>query len=109
MQFMLGDAILNQQRASEAIPYLRRAVEIDPSYLHAHASLARSYTQTGEAEKAIPHLERALAVDTDGALHYQLARAYQAAGRAEEAKKLLARYQELQREAGQSDFEITAP
>ena len=109
MQFMLGDAILNQQRAPEAIPLLRRAVEIDPAYLHAHASLARSYTQTGEAEKAIPHLERALAVDTDGALHYQLARAYQAAGRVEEAKKLLARYQELQREVGQSDIEITAP
>lgn len=97
--FMLGDSILNQQRAAEAIPLLERAVQADPKYLHAHASLARSYVQTGEMQKAIPHLEQSLTVDTDGALHYQLARAYQAAGRTEEAKKLLARYQELQREA----------
>ena len=109
MQFMLGESILNQQRAAEAIPFLLRAVEIDPGYLHAHAALARSYTQAGEPEKAIPHLERSLPVDTDGALHYQLARAYQATGRTEDAKKLLARYQELQQSSGESDVEITAP
>jgi tetratricopeptide (TPR) repeat protein len=108
VQFMLGDSILNQQRAADAIPFLRRAVELDPKYLPAHAALARGYGQTGEPEKAIPHLEQALPVDADGALHYQLARAYQAAGRAEEAKRLLVRYQELQKQAA-PDAEITAP
>jgi predicted Zn-dependent protease len=108
LQFMLGDSILNQQRAAEAIPFLRRAVELDPKYLPAHAALARAYGQTAEPDKAIPHLEQALPTDTDGSLHYQLARAYQAAGRVEEARKLLARYQELQ-QAGGDDAEITAP
>jgi predicted Zn-dependent protease len=108
VQFMLGDSILNQQRAADAIPFLRRSVELDPKYLPAHASLARSYGQTGEPAKAILHLEKSLEVDTDGALHYQLARAYQAAGRAGEAKKLLARFQELQQESA-ADTEITAP
>jgi tetratricopeptide (TPR) repeat protein len=108
LQFMLGDSILNQQRAADAIPFLRRTVELHPKYLPAHAALARAYGQTGEPAKAIPHLEQALPTDTDGSLHYQLARAYQAAGRAEEAKKLLARYQELQK-ASSADAEITAP
>lgn len=103
--FMLGDSILNQQRAAEAVPLLERAVAMDPRHAYARAALARSYVQTDELAKAIPHLERALEVDTDGALHYQLARAYQAAGRAEEAKKLLARSEELRRDAA----EITGP
>jgi tetratricopeptide (TPR) repeat protein len=97
LQFMLGDSLLNQQKAADAIPFLNKSVELDPKYMAAHASLARAYTRLGQTEKAVPHLERALPVDTDGALHYQLARAYQASGRTAEAKALLVRYQELQK------------
>jgi tetratricopeptide (TPR) repeat protein len=107
--FMLGDSMLNQQRAAEAIPHLQRAVELQPRYPHAHAALARSYVQTGDTAKAIPHLEQSLQVDTGGALHYQLARAYQAAGRMEDAKRLLARSQELQRSSSEPGMDITAP
>ncbi|MEJ7606436.1 MAG: tetratricopeptide repeat protein [Bryobacteraceae bacterium] len=87
-----------------------KATEADPQYLPAQSALGRSYSQIGETEKAVPHLQAALAVDTDGALHYQLSRAYQAAGRVAEAKKLLAKYEEIQK-ASQSaeEGEITAP
>jgi superkiller protein 3 len=108
VNFMLGDALLNQQRAGDAIPFLEVAVKYDPEYLPAHAALGRAYTQTGQSERAVPHLERALAVDTDGALHYQLARAYQATGRTVESEKLLARYKELQA-ADSASGGITAP
>ena len=113
LNFMLGDALLNQQRGAEAIPFLEKASQADSGNLAVRSALARSFGQAGESAKAIPHLEASLAADTDGALHYQLARAYQAAGRGEEAKKLLLKYQALlkasQQREGKDGGEITAP
>ena len=115
LSYLLGDTLLDLQRAEEAIPLLKRAVDRDPKLLAAHKSLARAELAAGNAAEAIPHLKVALATDEDGSLHYQLARAYQTNGQPQLAKQILADYQKIQgsaaaaREASRQDVEITPP
>src|SRR6266566_1553266 len=115
LNYLVGDTMLDLQRAEEAIPFLKRAVERDPKLLAAHKSLARADLAVGNAFGAIPHLKAALATDEDGSLHYQLARAYQASGQPDLAKQALAAYEKIQRsaaagrEAAKREVEITPP
>ena len=115
LNYLLGDTLLDQQRAEEAIPLLKRAVGENPKSLPAQKSLARAELATGKQSDAIVHLKVALPADTDGSLHYQLAQAYQANGQSELAKKVLADYAMFQRSAAaarertQQEMEITPP
>jgi predicted Zn-dependent protease len=115
LNFLLGDTLLDLQRAAEALPLLKRAVTRNPKSLAAHKSLARCELATGNAAEAIPHLKLALPSDQDGTVHYQLAQAYRTTGQIELANKMLKDYQSLQRtavaqdEASKKDAEITAP
>ncbi len=110
-----GDASLNLQDAAQALPFLQRALQEDPSFLPAEASLGRALLQLNRAAEAIPHLEKALPYAPDSAVLYQLSQAYQQAGKASEAAQALARYQEIQRreQKERADFEarfqITPP
>ncbi|HYM10241.1 MAG TPA: tetratricopeptide repeat protein [Bryobacterales bacterium] len=118
LNYYLGDSLLNQQHAQEAVPFLKKAIEggaRDPAALPARASLGRAYVESGQAAQATPYLKAALSLDTDGSLHYQLARAYQAAGQAELAKQALAEYQKIsqafrsERQQLQAEVKITPP
>ena len=115
LSYLVGDTLLDLQRAEEAIPLLKRAVDRDPKLLAAHKSLARADLAAGNAAEAIPHLKVALPTYEDGSLHYQLARAYQTNGQPQLAKQILADYQKIQgsaaaaREASRQDVEITPP
>ena len=95
LNYMLGDTLLNSQKPQEAVPYLERALALEPGLLGAHASLARAYLALGGAEKAIPHLQAALPIDEDGSLHYQLGRAYQTRGELAKAREMIKQYQEI--------------
>jgi tetratricopeptide (TPR) repeat protein len=107
---LAGDALLNLQRAGEAIPYLKKALASDPNNPVTHASLARAYTATGSLKSALPHLDAAQAADRDGSLHYQLARAYQQAGKTELAAKAMKEYEQLSKKVTDApEPEITAP
>lgn len=115
LSYLVGDTLLDLQRAEEAIPLLKRAVDRDPKLLAAHKSLARADLAAGKAAEAIPHLKVALATDEDGSLHYQLARAYQTNGQSGLAEQVLADYQKIQgsaaaaREVSKREVEITPP
>jgi tetratricopeptide (TPR) repeat protein len=114
LNYLTGETFLDLQRAEEAIPLLKRAVNGDPKLLAAHKALARADLAVGKAADAIPHLKAALATDEDGSLHYQLAKAYQATSQPELAKNILMEYQELQRSAAANQtaarrMEITPP
>lgn len=89
---LAGDALLNAQKAEEAIPFLKKAAAGSP---WAHASLGRAYMQLGDAKQALPHLKQAAPLDTDGSLHHLLARAYRLTGQPKLAKEAIAKYQEL--------------
>src|SRR5437899_11745586 len=76
LNFFVGDALLQTEQLEPSVPYLEKAVKLEPKLLPAHASLGLCYGRLGESQKAIPHLKAALELDRDGSLHYQIARAY---------------------------------
>jgi predicted Zn-dependent protease len=96
LDYWLGSTLLGLERAAEAIPFLEKAVQGDPTVLQAHRDLARAYSRVGQEEKAIPHLTAALPIDEDGSLYYQLARAYRSLGKQELEKEMLKKFKELQ-------------
>jgi tetratricopeptide (TPR) repeat protein len=52
----LGTLLSDQQRHKEAIPELRRAIELDPSQPQAHYRLAQAYQRTGQRVLAAQEL-----------------------------------------------------
>ncbi len=115
LNFLQGNTMLDLQKADEAVPYLTKAIELDPTQPGPHASLARAFMQLGEAKQAIPHLKAALSTDEDGNLHYQLSRAYQIIGEQALAEEALKQYQEIRkavmagRKATEEEVQITPP
>ena len=57
--FSLGDQKRNRGSDQEAIPLLRRAIELDPNFALAHARLGTAYSNIGESKLAIDHRTRA--------------------------------------------------
>jgi tetratricopeptide (TPR) repeat protein len=53
----LGTLLSDQQRHKEAIPELRRAIELDPNQLQVHYRLAQAYQRTGQKALAAKELE----------------------------------------------------
>src|SRR5215467_705493 len=56
----LGDALMRESRPTEATPYLRRAVEVEPTSWRAYAFLAEAYLQLGLVDESLRVAERAL-------------------------------------------------
>ena len=104
LNYFLGDVLLAREDAERAIPFLEKAVKLEPGAAHAHGALGRAYALVGRAADAITHLRLALPADRDGSLRYQLARSYQATGRAEEAGRALHDYEEF-RKSSRADAE----
>ena len=92
---LAGDALLNSQKAEEAIPFLKKSAAANPQNPVTQRSLGMAYMKTGQAKLALPCLEAAAPADADGSVHYQLALAYRKTGRPELAAKAMARYQDL--------------
>ncbi|MGH6820682.1 MAG: tetratricopeptide repeat protein, partial [Methylocella sp.] len=115
LNYMLGDILLNSDRAGDAIPPLQKAVELDPGFLPARKSPGRALLKVGNGERAIPHLRAALPADEDGSLYYQLARAYRSMGQQDLAGQMLEKFQEIQKAASaekkvsDQKIEITPP
>ena len=97
--FLYGASLLNLQKPSEAISYLKTAIARDEHLLPARAALGQGLLQTGHAAEAIPLLRESLAVDSDGSTHFQLFRAYQLTGQAAEARQALEAYRQLRSQA----------
>ncbi len=56
----LGQALVDEGKLREALPYLERAVQAEPFYWRAHAVYADLYLRQGLPEEAVQHAERAL-------------------------------------------------
>lgn len=61
----IGAALLADGKAGEAIPPLRRAVELDPQLAEAHNNLANALSDTGRGAEALAHFARALDLAPD--------------------------------------------
>jgi regulator of sirC expression with transglutaminase-like and TPR domain len=56
----LADTLLRENHETEALPYVTRAVEVEPSSWRAHAILANVYLRLGSADEAVQQAERAM-------------------------------------------------
>ena len=61
-QFGLGDATRARVAEAQAVPFYKRAIEIDPEFAVAHARLAVAYVNAGQRGVAIGYSKRAFAL-----------------------------------------------
>jgi tetratricopeptide (TPR) repeat protein len=90
--FSMGDLLMNQKKASDAIPYFERAVTADPKSAMAFSELGVALFSAGRAKDAEGHLQRALELNpnyTDA--RFDLASVLASTGRWEEAAKAYVR------------------
>ena len=91
-----GHALLNANRADEAIPYLQKAVRLKPENVKAYDMLGQIHALKGDRAGAERLFKQALATDPDaGFVHNNLGLLYASAGRAEAAGKSFERAVEL--------------
>lgn len=115
LNYWLGTVLIGLKEEGEAVPYLEKAVEADPTVPAPHRELARAYLHSGQAAKAIPHLQFALPFEKDGSLYYQLAQAYRSTGQQDLAKEALRKFQGIQnatvaqKENVEQEMQISAP
>jgi tetratricopeptide (TPR) repeat protein len=72
---------LHENKAGEALPYLNRAVEADPSSWRAHALLAEALVLQGQRDEAVKQAERAIGLGRERAATVELILARALAGR----------------------------
>ena len=85
-----GTLLVKQQRGSEAIPWLRKALAIAPDQPKIHEQLSRALDQTREYPEAIQQMKQAIGLDAGNPrLHYQLGMIYRRAGDLDSSKREL--------------------
>lgn len=60
LRYSLGNEWLSAAEPAEAVPHLRRALELDPGYSAAWKLLGRALTDTGDAEGAADAYRRGI-------------------------------------------------
>ncbi len=83
----LGTLLAENNRASEALPYLEQAVQIAPSDAQAHRELGKAYLAVNRLEESQRELEKAVALAPESApAHFLLAQVDRRRGLAEDAR-----------------------
>ena len=87
-QYLMGAALAQQQKYPQAIPYLHRAIELQPDSAWAHYQMGEALLKIGDYKTAAVHLEIvAERLPNFVAAHTSLAAVYEHLGRAEDAKR----------------------
>lgn len=96
--YQIAQILEAQQKSTEALPSLERAVQLDPEFPEALIALGRARLAANRHDEAIALLEKAarLAPQSESA-HYALMLAYRNAGRREDAQRQGQRLNELQK------------
>ena len=95
-QFAAGVAAMQQRQYAAAVPFLRKAIELQPQAAWAYYEMGEALTHTGDWKGAATHLEIAVArLPEMAAAHATLAEVYQHLGRAAEAQRERQKAQEL--------------
>ena len=101
--YLLGRLYVMNKETAKAIPFLRRALQLQPNLNEASGMLGTAYVRLGQFAEAIPRLEKAAPLDHYGNIHYQMYQAYRKLGESELAQKALARSQEIRRSSLEHD------
>jgi tetratricopeptide (TPR) repeat protein len=82
----LGAFLLDHARATESIPFLRKAINIAPANAVGHEKLGRALLQIDDVPSGLTELQTAARIDTNNPrIHFELGRAYRDAGQNEKA------------------------
>lgn len=95
----LGNTYLLEHHADQGLPYLLRALTLDPDDPDIHRDLGTAYSQLRQYQKAEAEYKLALASDHDGSIHYKLGRVYQSLGRKQDAGREFVVSEQLNRES----------
>lgn len=88
----LGILFLSENMQDQALPLLRRAVQMDPQNPRAHEKLGLAWQQSNNLSEADNELKAAVALAPDiPSLHFELGRIYQREGKTAKAKEEFAR------------------
>jgi tetratricopeptide (TPR) repeat protein len=96
--YLAADAMLNLPEfdVARAEKYLRRSIELDPSFTSAHTALARLHVRAERWAEAAAEFELVVKLSPDSAeARYQLARAYTRLKRTADAQRELAVFEKL--------------
>ena len=86
------------KKPTEALPYLERAVVLDPDYVGTHVRLGRLYHATQNHASARAALEEAIQINPfDPTIHHLLAQVYTALGDPDRARESQERLRKLVR------------
>lgn len=92
----LGTLLAENNRSSEAVPYLMRATQAAPADPLAHRELGKAYLALDKFDQAQVELEQAVQVDPQsGPAHFLLSQAYRKKGLLDKAHLETQRYTEL--------------
>jgi tetratricopeptide (TPR) repeat protein len=82
----VGATLCGTSQWAEAIPYLRKAIELDPTHAVAHTNLGHALRHNGQLAEAIPYLRKAIELDpTMAVAHNNLGLALEDKGEPDEA------------------------
>jgi tetratricopeptide (TPR) repeat protein len=102
--YELGDISAKQGKAEEAVPYLEKALALDPGLVEAHRALGRALVFEKHYARAVKEfLAVAAAEPSDHTIHAVLASTYRLMGRLEDAKRESRRSEELERESAKKE------
>jgi tetratricopeptide (TPR) repeat protein len=92
----LGTLLAENNRSSEAVPYLMQATQMAPADPIAHRELGKAYLALNKFDQAQTQLEKAVQLDPQsGPTHFLLGQAYRKQGLLDKAKIETRRYLEL--------------
>ena len=93
-QISLSDVLLRENKPMDALPHLKKALEIEPNSWRAHAFLADANLRLGSPEETVREAERAIALGKERAavVRLLLARALVAQGKTDRAIEILEAY-----------------
>jgi len=102
--FFDGYCLLRAGRAEEALPPLRRAVELDPGLADAHFQLGNLHIEQGRVQEALAAYQAAVQSNPEHQeAYYGLGQAYLRAGRQSEAEAALARHEALGKQQAENN------
>jgi arylsulfatase A-like enzyme/Flp pilus assembly protein TadD len=87
-QYLMGSALVEQGKYAQAIPFLHRAIELQPDSPWAHYRMGKGLLRTNDYKTAAIHLEIATdRLPNCASAHALLAQAYAHTGKPEDAKR----------------------
>jgi len=99
--YELGDIHYARQDFSKAEKHLLESLRLNPSLTEAHLALEKVYSGQGRLEAALDSLKAAAGLaPRDPAPHYRMSQIYRRLGREQQARRALARFQELRNQQG---------